>query len=85
MRHQQRCDDRQTMKSRSTESRLALGRIAAESSLFARGQVVLVDVEVIIADPPLALIQALGRQIRDAGLQHELTCALPGCIVHSSP
>jgi hypothetical protein len=56
-----------------------------ESGVLARGQVVLVNVEVIIANPPLALIQALRGQIRDASLQHELTGALPGCIVYPRP
>jgi hypothetical protein len=56
-----------------------------ESGVLVHRQVVLVDVEVIIADPPLALIQALRRQIRDTSLEHELTGALPGCIVHPRP
>jgi hypothetical protein len=56
-----------------------------ESGVLARGQVVLVDIEVIVANPPLALIQALRGQILDASLQHELASALPGRIVHPRP
>jgi hypothetical protein len=48
-------------------------------------QVELINVEVIIPDPSLALIQTLRRQIRDGGLQHELTRALAVCIVHRRP
>jgi hypothetical protein len=43
--------------------------LAGESGVLVRGKVVLVDVKVIIADPPLALIRALRGQICDASLQ----------------
>jgi hypothetical protein len=56
-----------------------------ESGARDSGQVVLINVEVIVADPPLARIEALRRQIRDRGLQHELTGALAGRIVHRRP
>jgi hypothetical protein len=56
-----------------------------ESGARDSGQVVLINVEVIVADPPLARIEALRRQIRDCGLQHDLTGALAGRIVHRGP
>jgi len=48
-------------------------------------QMALVHVKIIIADPPLALIQTLRRKIRDGGLQHELAGALAGGIVRRRP
>ena len=51
-----------------------------ESGARDSGQVVLINVEVIVADPPHARIEALRRQIRDRGLQHEQTSAVEAPI-----